>query len=61
MTAAGEAAAERAVAVCATFQMMNRLLDATGTPMPPGLEGIAATLGFEPNDLYPAAEQVGER
>lgn len=52
---AGEAAAERAIAVCATFQMMNRLLDGTGTPMPPGLEGIASTLGFDPTELYPQA------
>ena len=50
--AAGEAAPERAIAVCATFQMMNRLLDGTGTPLPAGLQGIASALGFDPADLY---------
>ncbi|MCP5035267.1 MAG: hypothetical protein GY939_25995 [Actinomycetia bacterium] len=52
VAATSEEATERAVAVCATFQMMNRLLDGTGTPMPVGLEGIASMLGFDPADLY---------
>ncbi len=56
---AGEEAAERAVAVSATFQMMNRLLDGTGTPMPPGLEGTASLLGFDPGDLYLHSTQAG--
>lgn len=49
---AGAEAAERCVAVCATFQMMNRLLDGTGTPLPPGLEPIATTLGFDAAEVY---------
>ncbi len=48
---AGEAVAERAIGVCATFQMMNRLLDGVGAPVRKSLHGIAAELGFDPADL----------
>lgn len=48
---AGAAVAERAIGVCATFQMMNRLLDGVGAPVRSSLHGIAATLGFDPADL----------
>ncbi len=51
VSAAGEAAAERAVAVAATFQMMNRLLDGVGAPVHPGLHPLARELGFDPADL----------
>ncbi|MEM7324730.1 MAG: hypothetical protein AAF531_16700 [Actinomycetota bacterium] len=51
MAAAGEAVAERAVSVCATFQMMNRLLDGVGAPVNARLHPLAAELGFEPGDL----------
>lgn len=49
---AGPAAAERAVAVCATFQLMNRLLDATGTPVPSSLDPLAVELGFDLADVH---------
>ena len=48
---AGEQAAERAVGVCATFQMMNRLLDGVGAPVRIELHGLAAELGFRPDEL----------
>lgn len=51
VTVAGEAVAERAIGVCATFQMMNRLLDGVGAPVRSSLHGIAAELGFNPADL----------
>lgn len=51
VAAANEAVAERAVAVCATFQMMNRLLDGVGAPVHPGLHPLAQELGFDPADL----------
>lgn len=49
--AAGEAVTERAIAVCATFQMMNRLLDGVGAPVSKSLHPIAAALGFRPEEL----------
>ena len=49
--AAGPEEAERAIGVCATFQMMNRLLDGVGAPVRSSLHGIAADLGFDPADL----------
>ena len=49
--ALGDAAAERAVGVVATFQMMNRLLDGVGAPVAKDLHGIAAELGFDPADI----------
>ena len=51
VAAAGEAVAERAIGVCATFQMMNRLLDGVGAPVRRSLHGIAAELGFDPADI----------
>ncbi len=51
VAAAGAAVAERAVGVCATFQMMNRLLDGVGAPVRSSLHPIAAELGFEPAEL----------
>lgn len=48
---AGAPMAERAVAVCATFQMMNRLLDGVGAPVHPSLHPLAAELGFDPAEL----------
>lgn len=44
-------AAERVVAVAATFQMMNRALDGVGAPVSRALHGLAAELGF-------AADQI---
>jgi hypothetical protein len=49
--AAGPAAAERAVSVCATFQTMNRLLDGVGAPVRTSLHPIAEALGFDPAHL----------
>ncbi len=49
--AADESIAERAIGVCSTFQMMNRLLDGVGAPVNPSLHGIAKQLGFDPADL----------
>lgn len=49
--AAGPAAAERAVGVAATFQMMNRLLDGVGAPVRQSLHPIAHELGFESSDI----------
>ncbi len=51
IAAAGEAAAERAIGVAATFQMMNRLLDGVGAPVHKSLHPLAAELGFEPADI----------
>jgi len=48
---AGEAAAERAVGVAATFQMMNRLLDGVGAPVREQLHPLAAELGFDPETI----------
>lgn len=47
----GDAGAERAVSVVATFQMMNRLLDGVGAPIRSALGKIALELGFEPEDI----------
>ncbi len=43
----GAAGAVRAAAVAANFQMMNRLVDATGVPIGPSLREIAAELELE--------------
>lgn len=51
IAAAGEAAAERAIGVCATFQMMNRLLDGVGAPVRASLHPIAVELGLDPELL----------
>lgn len=48
---AGEAVAERAIGVCATFQMMNRLLDGVGAPVRTSLHAIAVELGLDPELL----------
>jgi len=40
----------RAAAVAGNFQMMNRLVDATGVPIGASLRAIAADLGLEPTD-----------
>ena len=44
---AGAPAAAAAVAVCANFQMMNRVLDATGCPVPAHARSSADLLGVE--------------
>jgi hypothetical protein len=43
--AAGPRAAASAVGVCAAFQMMNRILDATGCPVPERLHFMEDLLG----------------
>jgi len=52
ISVAGARSAERAIGVCATFQMMNRLLDGVGAPVHSRLHPLAAELGFDP-DLLP--------
>lgn len=47
----GHAAAERAIGVIATFQMMNRLLDGVGAPVHPSLLELGLELGFERDEL----------
>ncbi len=44
--AAGPYAVVRAAAVAGNFQMMNRLVDATGVPIGASLRSIAADLGL---------------
>lgn len=51
VAAAGAAAAERAIGVCATFQMMNRLLDGVGAPVDRALHPLAVELGYEVGDI----------
>ena len=51
VAAAGAEVAERAVSVCATFQMMNRLLDGVGAPVKARLHPLAQELGFDPASL----------
>jgi hypothetical protein len=45
MRAAGPQATAAAVGVCANFEMMNRILDATGCPVPQRLHFVADLLG----------------
>jgi hypothetical protein len=45
----GESRAERAIGVCATFQMMNRALDGVGAPVATAIRPLAAELGFDPD------------
>lgn len=45
--AAGEAAMVRAAGVIGNFQMMNRLVDAVGVPIPAPLAEIATDLGLD--------------
>lgn len=44
----GPAAVVRAAAVAGNFQMMNRLVDATGVPIGASLRAISADLGLDP-------------
>lgn len=44
--AAGDEAAARAVTVAANFEMMNRVLDATGCPVPERARRLAEPLGL---------------
>jgi hypothetical protein len=44
---AGAQAAAAVVAVCANFQMMNRVLDATGCPVPAQARSSTEVLGIE--------------
>jgi hypothetical protein len=48
--AAGPHAVVRAAAVAGNFQMMNRLVDATGVPIGASMSAIAADLGLEQAD-----------
>lgn len=48
---AGERVAERAIAVCATFNLMNRLLDGVGAPTPLNARPMAVHLGFSVEEL----------
>jgi hypothetical protein len=48
---AGGPATERAIAVCATFNLMNRLLDGVGAPTPANARPMAVHLGFSIEDL----------
>ena len=43
---AGPRATAAAVGVCANFEMMNRILDATGCPVPESLAFVAGLLGI---------------
>jgi hypothetical protein len=52
VAAAGPETAERAVAVCATFNMMNRLLDGVGAPIPTSLDPLALELGLDLTDVH---------
>ncbi|MFW2381728.1 MAG: hypothetical protein ACN4GZ_08230 [Acidimicrobiales bacterium] len=47
----GERGAERAIGVCATFQMMNRALDGVGAPVSAAIRPLAAALGFDPDTI----------
>jgi hypothetical protein len=49
--ALGPERAERAIGVCATFQMMNRALDGVGAPVPATIRPLAAELGFDPGTI----------
>ncbi|WP_156119256.1 MULTISPECIES: hypothetical protein [Modestobacter] len=42
----GPQVAAAAVGVCANFEMMNRILDATGCPVPDSLHFVAGLLGI---------------
>ncbi len=45
---AGPDATTRAALVVGNFEMMNRLLDATGVPVPISMGGITSELGLPP-------------
>ncbi len=51
VSVAGEPATERAIAVCATFNLMNRLLDGVGAPTPANARPMAVHLGFSVDEL----------
>lgn len=52
VAAVGERGAVRAAAVVANFEMMNRILDATGIPVPNRIRAIAPALGLTDLDLH---------
>lgn len=45
--AVGPAGAARAAAVAGNFEMMNRVVDATGCPVPPRVRELAEPLGLD--------------
>ncbi len=47
----GQQKTERSIAVCATFQMMNRALDGVGAPVAASIKPLAAELGFDPDTI----------
>jgi len=47
----GAEGTERLIGVCATFQMMNRLLDGVGAPVNAALYPLAREFGFDPADM----------
>jgi|SRR6056297_1192531 len=49
--AVGDAGVVRAAAVAGNFQMMNRLVDATGVPLGASMRAFAAELGIDPPPL----------
>ena len=48
VAAVGEAAAVRAALTVGNFEMMNRIVDATGVPVPPSMSEVFAELGVAP-------------
>ena len=46
VTAIGEDGAARAALTAANFQMMNRIVDATGVPVPASMDDVFAKLGL---------------
>ena len=46
---AGPASLMRAAAVAGNFQMMNRLVDATGVPVGASMSAVATDLGLDAN------------
>ncbi len=51
VAALGEPATVRAAGVIATFDMMNRIMDATGIPIPNKIRAISPELGLRDSDL----------
>lgn len=58
VSVAGPAVAERAVGVCATFQMMNRLLDGVGAPVNPALHPLQPTSALTQPNCLAKPEQI---
>lgn len=55
--ALGRAGADRVAMVVGTFEMMNRLLDAIGTPVRLPLHPLATAMGLRvPDHLHPSEE-----